>query len=142
MIRKKESIQDIVNAGLAGRENLNCAETVLFAANQAYQLRLPPEALKLSAAFGGGMGVEKSCGAITGGVMAISTIFVKGRAKVDERFKEINRKLFSRVQDELGSTDCDRLKAMYRDEVIGCHNVIARIGGILEKLIDEELKAP
>ena len=66
------------------------------------------------------MGVEKSCGAITGGVMAISTIFVKGRAKVDERFKEINRKLFSRVQDELGSTDCDRLKAMYRDEVIGC----------------------
>ena len=52
MIRKKESIQDIVNAGLAGRENLNCAETILFAANQAYQLKLPPEALKLSAAFG------------------------------------------------------------------------------------------
>ncbi|WP_319561988.1 C-GCAxxG-C-C family (seleno)protein [Marispirochaeta sp.] len=141
MIRKKGSIQDIVNTGLAQRENLNCAETILFAANQAYRLNLPPEALKLSAAFGGGMGVEKSCGAITGGVMAISSIFVKGRAKVDERFKEINRELFRRVQEELGSTDCDRLKEMYRDEVLGCHNVIARIGGILENLIDEELKA-
>ncbi len=124
---------------MTAEENLNCSETILFAADRVYGLNLSKDAKKLSAGFGGGMGVEKCCGAITGGVMAVSALFVKGSAKADESFKEINREIFEAVERELGCTDCAGLKARHRDEVEGCKPIISRIGGIVEAVIDRRL---
>ncbi len=138
-MKKNGTLEGVIKDGLAARMNLNCAETMLYAANEVYGFKLPPEALKLAAGFGGGMGVEKSCGAVTGAVMAISTLFVKGRAKVDEHFKEINKELFRRVEEEMKSTDCARLKELYRDEETGCYELIYKIGAIVEDVIDKEL---
>lgn len=138
MGRKQGSIKELVDLGMTSEENLNCSETILHAADRVYGLQLSPDALKLSAGFGGGMGVEKCCGALTGGVMAVSALFVKGSAKTDESFKEINREIFEAVERELGTTDCAALKARHRDEVEGCKPIIARIGGIVESVIDSK----
>jgi C_GCAxxG_C_C family probable redox protein len=139
MSDKNGSMRQLIDGGLAERERLNCSETMLYAADRVYDLRLPQAALKLSAGFGGGMGVEKSCGAVTGAVMAVSTLFVKNRAKEDEQFKVINQAIFQQVEEELGSTDCAALKAKYRDEVDGCKELIGMIGTIVEGIIDREL---
>ena len=139
MRQKNGTMRQLIDDGLAEQEKLNCSETVLYAADRVYKLKLPREALKLSAGFGGGMGVEKSCGAVTGSIMAVSTLFVQNRAKEDEYFKVINRAIFQQVEAELGSTDCASLKAKYRDEVHGCKELIGIIGDIVEGIIDREL---
>ena len=59
----------LLQDGFGSAMDLNCAEKILYGANWAYNMKLPGEALKLAAGFGGGMGVESSCGVITGGVM-------------------------------------------------------------------------
>lgn len=51
----KELIQD----GYGIKEDLNCAEAILYGANQVYHLDLNSDSLKMAAAFGGGMAIEK-----------------------------------------------------------------------------------
>ena len=45
----------------------NCAETMLRALNDEYQLGIPDDSVKLVGGFGGGMGCGKACGALCGG---------------------------------------------------------------------------
>jgi C_GCAxxG_C_C family probable redox protein len=52
--------------------DLNCAETMLYAANDVYGLELDKKALKMAAGFGGGMYIRSVCGALAGGIMVIS----------------------------------------------------------------------
>ena len=44
----------LLQKGFGNDTDLNCAEKMLYGANWAYDLKLPPEALKLAAGFGGG----------------------------------------------------------------------------------------
>lgn len=44
--------------------DLNCAETILNAANDVYKLGLDKNALKMASGFGGGMGIDKEAGII------------------------------------------------------------------------------
>ncbi len=74
-----------------------CWKKILYGANEAYNLGLSKEALKLSAAFGGGMGIESVCGALTGAVMALSSKYVENIAHEDEKIKELTEKLFSTI---------------------------------------------
>lgn len=78
----------LLQDGFGSAMDLNCAEKILYGANWAYNMKLPVEALKLAAGFGGGMGVESSCGVITGGVMVLSSLYVTGmKAAVSKRWK-------------------------------------------------------
>ena len=67
----------LLQDGFGSAMDLNCAEKILYGANWAYNMKLPAEALKLAAGFGGGMGIESSCGVITGGVMVLSSLYEK-----------------------------------------------------------------
>ena len=77
----------LLQKGFGNDTDLNCAEKILYGASWAYNLKLSPEALKLAAGFGGGMGVESTCGAITGGVMVLSHLYVEQRAHESGRIK-------------------------------------------------------
>lgn len=46
-------LTDLIKNGFGQKEDLNCAETILYGANKAYDLGLSRDALKLAAAFGG-----------------------------------------------------------------------------------------
>lgn len=49
-------LKELIQEGYGVKEDLNCAETILYAANQVYHLDLNSDSLKLAAAFGGGDG--------------------------------------------------------------------------------------
>ena len=55
-----------------GGVNLNCCERILRGANIAYDLGMREEDMRVSAPFGGGMGIGSTCGAIVGALMALS----------------------------------------------------------------------
>lgn len=139
-MKKNGSMVGLIRGDLIKEEDLNCSETVLHSANRVYGLGLSTEALKLAAGFGGGMGIEKTCGALTGGVMALSSLFVKERAHESDYIKQICSEFLGRVKTEMGSINCDYLKKYYRDEVTECKPAVLKIAGYLEEIIDRELE--
>lgn len=76
--------------------NFNCAETMLYAANKEYNMNLTKETFKTMAAFGGGMGVESVCGAITGSLAALSILSTIEKGHESDRIKNLSKEFFLR----------------------------------------------
>lgn len=134
------SLKALIQEGYGNEQDFNCAEKILNGANQAYGLNLPAEALKLAAGFGGGMGIENTCGALTGSVMVLSHMFVKERGHESTRIKELTQELFSTFEKKMGNIICAPLKKDYRTEELGCTNVIIATAEVLDAIIERELK--
>ena len=58
------------------KQGYNCAESVLRAGNEYYQLGLDENAIHAFAGFGGGLHCGDVCGALTGAIGALSAKYV------------------------------------------------------------------
>ena len=94
-------------------KNLNCCERILRGANIVYGLGMTEEDMRVSAAFGGGMGVGGVCGAITGALMALSRKYAAPVEKATPLKDEITVPFLERVRAKMGSLDCIDLKPRY-----------------------------
>lgn len=128
-------LSEYIEQGFGSKENYNCAEKILYGANQVYQLGLDKPALKLVAGFGGGMGIESTCGALTGGIMVLSHLFVKDYAHESTLIKELTQELFNAYHEKMGHLDCKSLKAKYRTPQIQCAGVIIAAAEALDEVI-------
>ena len=126
------------------QEEMNCAETLLRAANDEYGLGLDPVGLRTMAGFGGGMGIGSTCcGALTGSVAAISVRFTSTKSHENPLVKDLCRAFLEGFAARHGAIDCDLLKDLYRDSRSGCLPVVERAAGELERLMQENgPKAP
>ena len=123
------------------RQDLNCAETILYAANEKYGWNLSHDALLFSAGFGGGVGgQELLCGALTGGVMALGRLFVRARGHESDLNQRIIKEYFALFEKEMGSIDCAPLKETYRKEETGCQEVILASARALDQIIKKYLQ--
>ncbi len=93
----------------------------------------------MSAGFGGGIGVEKTCGALISGVMVLSIINVQDRAHENDRIKELTREFLENYVETMGSIDCDYLKENYRTEEEKCFRVILKAAEILDTMVTREI---
>lgn len=128
------SLHSLIKNGFGTTEDFNCAEKILYGANKEYNLGLEKKSLKLSAGFGGGMGIESTCGALTGAVMVLSHLFVKNVAHEGEQIKSITSKYLNRFKDEMSSINCDTLKDLYRSDDNKCNDIILKAAEILDKV--------
>lgn len=133
-------LKELIEQGFYLKSDLNCAETILYGANQVYGLGLPKDCLRLSAAFGGGMAIESVCGVVTASLMVLGYLFVKDNAHQNPEIKELNRELFDRVTKELGDFNCQPLKDQYRTEEKKCYYVILKGAEILDDMVIREMK--
>ena len=117
--------------------DLNCAETVLHVANSVYEMGLTPETMKLSSAFGGGMGIEDKCGALTASIMVLGYLFVDKKAHESGLIKEITREYFKTFDSGMGSLDCAPLKKSHRKETEDCRTVITAALQVLDSVISK-----
>ena len=131
-------LSELVNAGYSDEHDLNCAETILYGSNKVYGLELDKNALRLAAGFGGGMGIEAFCGALTGSIMVIGRLVTRDRAHETPRVKELCSEFLEAYKREMGSLDCAALKERYRTDKLKCRVVIARAAEILESLLERE----
>lgn len=132
-------LKELIQEGYGVKEDLNCAETILYAANQVYHLDLNSDSLKLAAAFGGGMGIESVCGVLAGSLMVLGRLFIKETAHQHPEIKELSKELFDTFQKEMGDILCKPLKDNYRTEEKKCREVILKGAEILDKIITREL---
>lgn len=118
--------------------DFNCAETVLYAANEEYDLKLDKSALKTMAAFGGGMAMESVCGAVTGSLAVLGIMFTKERAHESDKIKQLSREFFERFEDKLSISNCRELKERYRNDEIRCSSILYAAAEVLDDIVVRE----
>lgn len=133
-------IKSIIDKYRSKEKDLNCAEIMLLSANEAYDIKLEKETVKAIAAFGGGMGVEGVCGAISGSLAALSSMFVNERAHESTKIKDISKEFFKIFQKKLGTNNCKELKSKYRTAEFGCRDMLYAAGETLEEIVNKERK--
>ncbi len=138
----KQRLSELVDSVYGDTHDLNCAETILWGANQVYRLGVDRKALRLAAGFGGGMGIEAACGALTGAVMVIGRLFTHRRGHESPRVKELCSRFLQAYKSEMGSIDCAPLKEKYRTETAKCRPVVLKAARLLEELIAAEQDTP
>lgn len=131
-------LSELIRNGFGEDKDLNCAEKILYGANEAYKLGLDKQALKLSAGFGGGMGIEDVCGVLTAAVMVLSIMFVKDNAHGTPKIKLLTKELFDSYKAEMSDIRCTPLKALHRTEELKCKNVILKAAEILDRIVKRE----
>jgi C_GCAxxG_C_C family probable redox protein len=133
-------LYELLKSGFGQEQDFNCAEKILYGANEAYQLGLSQEALKMAAGFGGGMAIEDVCGALTASIMVLGRLFVKRNAHESTRIKDLTNELFDSYRTEMGEIDCAPLKAKYRTEEFKCRDVILKAAEVLDRIVKREIK--
>ncbi|MGL4731432.1 MAG: C-GCAxxG-C-C family (seleno)protein [Clostridium sp.] len=128
-------LTDMVKKYYTEEYDLNCAETIMYAANEEYGLELSHQTLKTMAAFGGGMGVESTCGVITGSIAVLGVMFTKERAHESDKIKLLTQEYIDRFVGELKTEGCARLKARYRTDDERCISIVLKGADILEDII-------
>lgn len=131
-------LTELIASGFGEKEDLNCAEKILHAANIAYDMQLDKNALRLASGFGGGMGIESTCGALAASVMVLGHLFIKERAHESGRIKELTSEFLDRYRTAMGAIDCSNLKATHRTEQEKCRPVILKAAEILDDIIKHE----
>jgi C_GCAxxG_C_C family probable redox protein len=119
-------------------ENLNCAQTILAAANLEYHLNLDEKFISSLAGFGGGLQEEDLCGVVSGSVVVLSVIFNNPDTK-NSLLKQAVIKYKTSFSKELKDINCRVIKPEFRDETEGCYKVITT-GYKFLKLTIEEFK--
>ena len=133
-------LKELIEQGFYPKEDLSCSESILYGANQVYGLGLSKDCLRLSAAFGGGMGVGQFCGVITASLMVLGYLFVENHAHQSPEIKDLSKEFFNRFTKELGYFDCKPLKDKYRTEEKKCYDIVLKGGEILDSIVKRENK--
>ena len=127
-------------AAYYGVQDMNCSEALLRAANDAFQLDLDEQGLRLAAPFGGGMGIESVCGALTGALMALANLYVEQRAHESDRMKALSAEFLRGFEKAHGSIICRELKDRYHTDAYGCREVVGRAAAFLETFLSSHEK--
>ncbi len=117
--------------------HINCAETLLMAANEEYKLGLDERFIKAVCPFGGGIQSEKTCGALLGAIAALGIMYTEEKPSTNDKMKEITKKLVEEFEKEFGSLDCAYIKANHRSETEGCNPVKLRTAEVFERVMSE-----
>ncbi|MCT4605457.1 MAG: C-GCAxxG-C-C family protein [Marinisporobacter sp.] len=120
--------------------DLSCSETIVYAANEAYDLKLDEKVFRAMAPFSGGMWIEEVCGAISGALAVLGILFTNNVAHESDYLKKLTLEFFEKFHKKLGSINCTQLKDMHRTEDAGCNKVIYVAGEILDEIIIREWK--
>jgi C_GCAxxG_C_C family probable redox protein len=129
---------EVVKKYYGEKYDLNCSETILYAANEEYDLNLSKETFKTMAAFGGGMAIEATCGVITGAICVLGILFTKERAHESDYVKTLTQEFIEKFKEQCKVLNCDELKASYRNDEIRCLNIVEKGAVILDNIVIRE----
>lgn len=116
-------------------KDCNCAESVIRAANDEYNLGINEEGLKAFGGFGAGMYCGSICGAVSGALGAISAKEVKTCAHQTESLGPKCKAMMNGFKDRFGSAFCTKVKAEHATKADRCGMVVEGAAEILEEIM-------
>ncbi|WP_024613887.1 C-GCAxxG-C-C family (seleno)protein [Clostridium sp. Ade.TY] len=117
--------------------DLNCAECILYAANEEYNLGLNKDSFKMMASFGGGMGIGSSCGAATGAISVIGIMFTNERGHESPIVRELSADFMNRFYKKFESLNCIDIKHKREEDDRSCKFIIETAATILDDIVRE-----
>lgn len=117
--------------------DLNCAECIVKAVNEVYDLNIPKETLMTMSAFGGGMTIGSVCGAATGAVAALGIMFTNERGHKSPHVREMTSNFLIKFNNKMDALDCITLKSNYYEAETRCSKIMRASAEVLEEIIEE-----
>lgn len=118
-------------------QNYNCAETILRAGNEYYDLGLHDRDMILVAGYGAGIQSGSVCGAILSGVSILSMKYVEAKAHESKDIHPITQKLLRKFKEKYGSILCKDIKPQSFKPEYRCKMTIETACDILEEVLAE-----
>ncbi len=121
--------------------NYNCAETVIRAANDYYDLKLHDRDMIMLGGYGGGIQTGNTCGAILAAVSVLSMKYIEQKAHDSKDIKPVTTALINEFKKKYGSILCKDIKPQSFDPQSRCKNTVEAACDILEAVIADYEKS-
>jgi len=118
-------------------EETNCAEALFRAALTARRENVPNECYRMMSGYSGGVSCEDICGAVLGGVAAISYLINQGDEESFERSKEATVAFVELCRQDFNTINCHDIKTVWRTEERRCFQAVEKMAGILEEILQK-----
>ena len=116
-------------------KDFNCAETIMIASNERYDLKLSADAFKLFSAYGGGMCSKETCGALLAALAVMGYKSVGDRAHATEGFAAKCADFVEEFKKRAGCIKCEQLMEKYKTPEERCIKTVI----IASELLKEKL---
>ncbi len=117
--------------------NYNCAETLIRAANEYYDLGLGDHDMIAYGGFGAGIQTGNICGAIISAVAVLSVKYIESKAHESRDIKPVTTMLIRKFNEKYGSVLCKDIKPQSFEPDIRCKHTIESACDLLEQTIKE-----
>ena len=114
----------------------NCAEAIIRAANDEYELGINEEGMKAFGGFGGGMQCGSICGAVCGGMGAISAKEIKTCAHQTSDLSPKCKAMMNGFKEKFGSAFCAKVRKENFNRESKCWKVVEGAAEVLEKIME------
>ena len=117
--------------------NYNCAESMLRAINDYYDLKLPEQMFYAASSYGGGCHHDELCGGLASCMAALGVLYsVNGRGHDSEKLRELSDELFRRFDERFKTSRCNQLKKENYIPVHKCEPILVVCADIFEELVN------
>ena len=117
--------------------NYNCAECILRAGNEYYNLGLHDRDMIMVAAYGAGIQSGNTCGAVLAGAAILSMKYVEAKAHESADIRPVVVNLMRKFNQKYGSVLCKDIKPQSFKPEYRCQKTIEAACDILEEVIAE-----
>lgn len=118
-------------------QNYNCAETIVRAGNEYYNLGLHDRDMIMVGAYGAGIQCGNTCGGVLGAAAVLSMKYIEAKAHESKDIKPVVLKMMRRFNALYGSTLCKDIKPQSFKPEYRCQKTIENACDILEQVIAE-----
>ena len=119
------------------KENYNCAETIIHAANEYYGLGLHDRDMIMLAGYGAGMQTANTCGALLSTISVLALKFVEARAHESRDLQPVTFLLTKKFKEAFSSTLCKDIRPQCFQKEIRCQKTVHMACDILEEVLAE-----
>lgn len=117
--------------------NYNCAETIVRAGNDYYNLGLHDRDMIMVGGFGAGCQCGNTCGAVLGAIAVLSMKYIEAKAHESEDIRPVTLKLMKKFNERYGSVLCKDIKPQSFKAEYRCQKTIETACDVLEEVIAE-----
>ncbi|MBQ1902193.1 MAG: C_GCAxxG_C_C family protein [Lachnospiraceae bacterium] len=118
-------------------QNYNCAETIIHAGNDYYELGLHDRDMKMLGAYGAGMQCGNTCGAILAGASILSMKYIEAKAHESDDIRPVTQAMIKAFKEKYGSTLCRDIKPQSFRPEYRCLKTVETACDIIEQVIED-----
>lgn len=123
------------------KQGYNCAESIIRAGNEYYNLGLDDKACRMTGAFGAGMQVGDICGALAGSTCIVSSKYIETKAHDSTDVRPVMLKLVRAFQAQFSSRVCSQIKPKFFSKEVACLNTVTLSAEVLENVLSDYEKS-